>query len=344
AEQDNPAAYSTKNVNPPPVSGSMPVPGSYQYSKELDLNGGSSSASASIGAITNSSNVGFTFASGTGVTQSDPSGSSFAGPATLKFAVNGVWDVTAGGFGPNAYGYIAFTLSGNVPSGDTASVNVNLKWTDGGGTNLRSALNQTVNFTHSSTFPYTFSNSAILNTGSVTSGQIKVTGTITFSATDPGATVDLHPLDFEMSAAPPTYHFADKTATLQDPANWVNDMNLPSATPNFPGARAYFGPNINGAPQNDLVLSAPVTLGSLDIDRPGLSLSANGGTITFDTLANNAVLFLRNVHNFDAAGNPDVLAVPIVLNKTLEVETDIPQGTGINGPISGNGGIIKNGL
>src|SRR5438067_13650119 len=72
AEQDNSGTFGTKNVVPPPLSGSMPVPGSYQYSKTLNLNGGSSSASASIGAITNSQNVGFTFASGTGLTQSDP--------------------------------------------------------------------------------------------------------------------------------------------------------------------------------------------------------------------------------------------------------------------------------
>ena len=42
--QNNAGAFADKNVNPPPLSGSMPVPGSYQYSKTLDLNGGSSSA------------------------------------------------------------------------------------------------------------------------------------------------------------------------------------------------------------------------------------------------------------------------------------------------------------
>ena len=139
AERDNPGAFGSKNVVPPPASGSMPIPGSYQYSKTLNLNGGSSSASASVGAVTNSQNVGFTFASGTGITQSDPTGTSFSKAAQLKFVVDGEWDVSAGGFGPTAYGYLAFTLGGVIPAGDSASVDINLSWQDASNNNLRCA-------------------------------------------------------------------------------------------------------------------------------------------------------------------------------------------------------------
>src|SRR5437763_9430943 len=88
AEENNAGTSGIVNLVPP-SSGSMPTPSSYQYKKTLNLNGGSSAASASIGEISTSQNVGFTFASGTGITQSDP-GVAFAGPAILRFALNGI--------------------------------------------------------------------------------------------------------------------------------------------------------------------------------------------------------------------------------------------------------------
>ena len=133
---NNASAFGSKNVSPPPLSGSLPTPGTYQYSKVLSLNGGSSSASASAGAITNSQNVGVTFSSGTGLTQTDPS-NSIGGPAQLKFQIDQEWNVTAGGFGPTAYGYVAFTLGGVVQAGNSASVSVDLSWTNASNTNLR---------------------------------------------------------------------------------------------------------------------------------------------------------------------------------------------------------------
>src|SRR3954462_3431059 len=116
AEENNAGTSGIVNLVPP-SSGSMPTPSTYQYKKTLNLNGGSSAASASIGNITNSANVGFTFASGTGITQSDPAGVSFSGPAVLRFDLNGIWDVTSGGYGPISYGYVALTVAGNIPAG-----------------------------------------------------------------------------------------------------------------------------------------------------------------------------------------------------------------------------------
>src|SRR5690349_12608387 len=59
AEENNAGTSGIINLVPP-SSGSMPTPSSYQYKKTLTLNGGSSSASASIGEISTSQNVGFT--------------------------------------------------------------------------------------------------------------------------------------------------------------------------------------------------------------------------------------------------------------------------------------------
>jgi autotransporter-associated beta strand protein len=348
AEVNNASAFGSKNVAPPPLSGSMPVPGSYQYSKVLNLNGGSSSASASLGAITNSQNVGVTFSAGTGLTQTDPS-NAIAGPAQLKFQINQVWNVDSHGFGPTAYGYVAFTLGGVIPSGDNASFTVDLSWTNASNTNLRAPLHQTVNFP-SNTLPYTFSNAAILNTGSVTSGQIKLNGTITFQATDPGQTIDLHPTDFEMSAAPPTCRFLDHSFLFFDPLNWTNDMGIPGGVPNTAGARAYFGPTAN--PVGDVLISnQPEMLGTLDINRPGMTFFGNAPIIFATSQANNAVLLVRNTNNFtgQAAGQsfvstPTLIGNQVVLMVPTEVIVDTEQPLNISEPISGSGGIIKSGL
>src|SRR5947199_4950552 len=54
AEENNAGTSGIVNLVPP-SSGSMPTPSTYQYKKTLNLNGGSSAASASIGYIANSS-------------------------------------------------------------------------------------------------------------------------------------------------------------------------------------------------------------------------------------------------------------------------------------------------
>lgn len=352
AEENNTAAKDIITITPP-SSGSMPIPSSYQLDGPLTLGAGmSSDASASIGAITTSQNVGFTFASGTGVTQTDTNPGGISGPAILRFDLNGIWNTTSGGFGPTAYAYLAFTVAGTIPTGDTASISINMTWKDELGNNLRNGgtLSQTLSFTHTSTLPQSFASAAVLNSGvNIPSGKkIKVAGSIAFRAKDPGATIDLHPTDFELSAAPATYRYLDKSANISDPTNWANDMALPSAFPTGAGVRAYIGPNSKSS--TDISLNVPVTLGMVDINRGGLNLGGNS-TLTFDTQANNAVLFVRNVNNFTGTVNgapvtatPTLITAPIVLNKDLDVMVDTEQPAMANGPISGVGGIVKGGL
>src|SRR5439155_11577253 len=129
------AQSSVKFVVPLPDSGSIYPASSYQYgSKTLSYTTGgntaTTTATGSVGAVTNSMNIGFTLASGSGITQDDPSGKVFTDYSQLKFAVTGTWDVTTGGYGGGAYSYIAFSIASTVPTGGSAQVRVNLKWTD----------------------------------------------------------------------------------------------------------------------------------------------------------------------------------------------------------------------
>src|SRR5204862_6368833 len=104
---------------------------------------------------------------------------------------------------------------------------------DENGLNLRNGgtLSQTLNFTHTSTLPQSFASSAVLNSGvNIPSGKkIKVAGSIAFRASDPGATIDLHPTDFELSAAPATYRYLDQSANINDQNNWATDKHPPTA-------------------------------------------------------------------------------------------------------------------
>ena len=158
----------------------------------------------------------------------------------MKFNLNGEWDVTnAAGYGPS-YGYLAFTAGGVIPVGDTASITIDMTWTDKNGNNLRAPITDMVtNLTHASPSANILS-SALLNSGNnLPSGQkVIVTGTISFLASDPGATVSLTPQDFEIGAAPPTYRFiSDGTVNFSDSTAWSDDMNLSSPVPNGPGVR-----------------------------------------------------------------------------------------------------------
>ena len=78
-------------------------------------NTGTSAAAGTVGAITNSANIGFTLAAGTGITQNDPSGNAFSGKSELKFEVDGIWDITSTAYGPG-YGYVAFSVGSTVPA------------------------------------------------------------------------------------------------------------------------------------------------------------------------------------------------------------------------------------
>ena len=117
-------------------------------------------------------------------------------------------------------------------------------------------------------------------------------------------------------------------------------QDFPSLFPHDPGVRAYFGPTNNSS--TDVQINAPTTLGMLDINRRGINIGGNS-TLTFDTQANNAVLFNRKTHNFTVS-EATVMEVPVTLSKSLEVVNDSPNPVIFNSPVGGGGGMIKNGF
>src|SRR2546421_456200 len=107
------AGSSFKDAIPVADSGNIyPTNKYYQYgSKTLTYTTGGNTATSvaagSAGAVANSTNLGWTLSSGTGVTQDDPSGKVFSGYSSLKFDFTGKFVVTSGTYGPS-YGYLAF--------------------------------------------------------------------------------------------------------------------------------------------------------------------------------------------------------------------------------------------
>jgi hypothetical protein len=143
---------------------------------------------------------------------------------------------------------------------------------------------QTISFnTATASLVYPFSSTLKLGSGgSFTSGQaVRVSGTIDFRSKDPAGPVQMVPLDFEMSAAPPTWtntaNNKPGTANYGDPTAWTfaNTDGTPSpalqAIPDEAGARARF---VGAA--NDFILSVDQarTLGTLDIDQPLFSVAS----------------------------------------------------------------------
>jgi autotransporter-associated beta strand protein len=335
----------TKHVNPPPASSGMPVSPSYQYGGTLNYQNASSTADASIGAVTTSTITGFTLAPGTGVQQTDPS--SVLHSSELVIAINGSWNIS-GSQGPTATGYLSFTLAGTVGSGGSAAYSVNLNFTNQSNVALRPAINTGGSFNPGSfSLPYT-SNVAFSPTSLPNGSQVNVSGTITLTAdADDPTTIAMS--DFEVSDAPPTSRFVGAsagTADFNNASNWSSTYVDSSTSklqtvPNGTGLRAVIvGPQAS----TNLQLTQPTTLGTLDIDQPGVSVTApSENPLTFDTFGDNACLLIRNVQGESAhnvMGN-------IVLNKTLEVENDGSSTNlslaGAAGQITGSGGLTLDG-
>ncbi len=363
-DPDNAAATSNKTASGTlPVSGSMPTPGTYQYGlKTISNTGGTavgggpqSSADGSVGAITTAATVGFTFASGTGVTQSDPS-SSFVGQSQLRFNIDATWTVTTGGLGPTTYGYLAFTLGGVIPPGDSAEVQIsNLRWynpvTDA---DYRTPItSRTLDFP-SLTLPYTYTNQATLPTLSVGS-KIEVSGIIDIrTCKDPNSTINVTPLNFEASAAPPTWTFIGKSQDFSDPNNWDSTDTDGSTSfggiPNAPGVRARL---IGSAPPFDnpasdaipITVDQNITLGMLDLDLENTNFAGAGGFIMQNAAGDQGecVIYARNTHDYLANSLGHVFTIPVTLTQNTEIQNDCPGPLTFLQPVTGAGGIIKDG-
>ena len=357
-QHSNPGAPADhKNVLPLPDSGSIYPVNGYSYgNKTLSQTSGNNTATsvaaASVGAVTNSVNLGFTLASGTGLTQNDPSGNVFNGSAELKIEVKGTWDIGTGGYGGNSYGYIAFSLGSTVPAGGSAEVDVNLQWIDPDKMTLPNTYRANYNLSQaigSGTKITPISNSAKLNSGAVIpSGfRVQVSGTITLLAHDPCGPVTITPSDFEFSATPPIWKFTAPpgggTTDFGNASNWINVMgaaNEPSPIPNRGRRTAQFiGSTVATGP---VIVSQPATIGMLDLDQPGVNLqSVNGGALILDTPGSNAVIYVRSTNDTTTEGH--TIAVPIALIKTTEMINDAAGAVMFTKPIGGPGGIEKSG-
>jgi autotransporter-associated beta strand protein len=335
-----------KHVNPPPSSASMP---SYQYAGTLTYQSASTLADASVGAVTTSTITGFTLAPGTGVQQTDPE--NILHSSELVIDVDGIWNVS-GSQGPTATGYLSFTLAGTVGAGGSAAWSVDLNFTNASNVALRPAIVAGGSFSPGAfSYPYT-SDVAFSPTALANGSQVNITGSITLTADADDPTSIAMP-DFEVSNAPPTSRFVGTgtgSVDFNNPSNWSSAYVDPSTditqtVPNGVGLRAVFVGS--GGTATNVTLSQPTTLGTLDIDEPGINIVAsNTASLTFQTDpegADHACLLIRNVQG---AGTHSISGA-IVLAQTLETEND-SSGTlvlgGAAGNISGQGGLVVNGL
>ncbi|HEX3358336.1 MAG TPA: autotransporter-associated beta strand repeat-containing protein [Tepidisphaeraceae bacterium] len=351
-----------------PVSGVMPTPGTYQYGLKTISNTGSAAlasgpkttADGSVGAITTAATVGFTFASGTGITQTDPN-NSFLGQSQLRFNLNAIWTVTSGGFGPTAYGYLAFTLGGVIPPGDSAEVAIsNLRWYNpdapANTPDYRTVVTKTLDFP-SLTLPYTYTNQGVFSSSPLVGSRIEVSGIIDIRAKDPGATINIAPTNFEASSAPPTWTFLNNGSMIFNDATDWDSANTDDAThtplgpfPNGPGVRARFAgtaaptvPKVNPIP---VAINQDISLGMLDVDQQDINF-AGSGVMTFandPSNGSNCVIFVRNTHDYRADSAGHKVGVPVSLSRDTDIINDCPGPLTFLQPIGGAGGIIKSGL
>src|SRR5947207_2761731 len=105
----------TKSPSAIPTSGALFPANAYQMNNHTFTFTGTNdsgqpiqsttTATGSLGQVTNSSTASFVLATGTGVIQDDPGDQLIKGASSLRFDFDLRWDVTTGGFGPLANGY-----------------------------------------------------------------------------------------------------------------------------------------------------------------------------------------------------------------------------------------------
>ena len=352
------AQVQNQSVNPPPASGSMPAPPTYQLNKSFTSGSASAVAKGSIGYVTNSTTASFTLASGSGVSQNDPS-NIYTGASSLKCDINGLFNPTSPGFGPPATGYVSVVVGGTVGTGGYTRFIGNLQFLNG---NTNAALRSTVSFDQTfstaGAFSHTFISSATLSPSTIPVGTpVRVKGFFQFLSSNELTPSDMQPVDVEFSYAPPTATwFVDSGGNWNDPTNWTapadatieNDGSIP-AVPNSADNRARFI-NIFSTPRT-VSLTSPTTLGTLQVDTASdLTVAGSGGNgFTFDVTSGEAVVEVRNT----AGGNVVSLDAPVALSDSLQVATELneipvaPDGPGssiaFNQAVSGSGAMIKTG-
>jgi autotransporter-associated beta strand protein len=332
----------------PHSSGQIAVPTSasifpinpYQLDHTFSSGGSSTDAAGSLGQVTNATTASFVLASGTGVTQNDPT-DLYPGKSSLKFDVNLLWNVTAGGFGPLANGYASLTAAGTVGAGGSAELHINLNFLNQNGTALRSPW-IVDKVWPAGPFSEPITTSRVLGTGALPSGsKLRITGTIEFLASNADSPTNFEAMRVEVGGSPPIAVFAtDGSGSWFDRSNWqlqVPNPNEPGllTIPNGIGHRASFAGTLKQLVHNVSLGSEIITLGTLDVTSPTPWTFTGEFPVKFETQQGNAVIDIRG-----ARGNHSI-QTPVQLVDTVEVITAGTSLLNMSGPISGAGGIIK---
>jgi hypothetical protein len=279
-------------VNPPPGSGSMPAPPSYQMSKTFTSGTASATAKGSIGYVANSTTASFTLAAGSGVSQTDPS-NLFTGDSSNKIEFDGLFNPTTPGFGPPATGYVSVTVGGNIGTGGHTQFIGQVQFLNAAGTaSFRSNVSFNQLFSGTSTFSKTFVSSATLAPSSFPPGTpVRVKGFFQFLASNLLGPSDIVPVQIECAAAPPDCHLV---SGWQRKLEHVGELERTGrqphrrpggSIPSFPNSadhRARFI-NIFSAPRT-ITLTTPITLNTLQVEaRPRSRIAGSASTTSRST-------------------------------------------------------------
>lgn len=276
--------YKTVNVTP-----GTTAPGSYSLdttgtplTKTVGANTGTSTATASVVRVTNSTNTGLTLAAGTGVSQKDTG--HILGNSSLRFNINDMKWTPNSSFGAPAFGYISIIVGGVVNG--TAAFNGNLSFKDQYNNPLRpNAILGPSTFTSSGQLPQAFTSQILFTPSAVTaSSQIRINGYLEFLANNGIDDTVSSPIDVDMGGAPPTAtYYSNAGGNWENPALWapppgsiIEDPDgLIPVVPNGVDHRARivlsgrkFDPTVIGGigTQDPVFITNPLTLGTLDVD------------------------------------------------------------------------------
>jgi fibronectin-binding autotransporter adhesin len=342
-----------KTYTPPLSSGLLPVSPSFQYSgSPANVAGtGTSSAQGSIGAFTSSTVAGFTISAGTAVTQL---GTGWSDYSILKFPIDGTWTATSPQFGPTAMGRVTFNFKGGVANkpGAFAQYLVDLSFTDPTkspgdvGYDERAPISSGVggtgmgSFGPGASFNVAFDDQKQLLGGILATGKaVHIKGTIELRSRDDGDTT-ISVDNFEAGVSSPTSTLVSTSGNSNwyDAGAWTSG-GVVVAAPNAADLRASLLGNT--AVQQISIQSSPTVIGTLDIDDANdVTIASSGAALTLDVTAGNAEIFVRNIH-----GNAShTISAALSLNDNVEVRNDSAGVLTFSGPVSGTGGIIKEGL
>ncbi|MCS7034299.1 MAG: hypothetical protein NZ561_09945, partial [Phycisphaerae bacterium] len=359
-----------RNGNSASSAGSFNLPMSSAYSHTFadSASGANTKGIGTVTTVTNSTTATFTLASGTGVTESDPA-KVWPSPSRLRIDLNDLrWNIGANGFGPTATAYLSLTVAGVIGSGGTGAFIISgLSFRDGAGNVLTSTgtlgTGATFNFgpgSFSQQVPATPFNK-LLTAPSLGAGtQFRIGGTLEFQVNNDETPTLLEPVAIDLGAAPPTARFdtdqVSGTIPLwTNPQAWsADDTVVPGIVPDRPGDRALFMPSTNSPRNRFVLITAPITVGTVDVNDPsgsGMSIVADGNgsaqqnLLNFRTLPAGSITQSSVLHHRNSRGsNALQIAAPVVLHNPLDAHIDSARGTTLSSSVTAAPGVSNSTL